>query len=176
MKEQRREDSEMDDFRQIADNYETTVDETMKEVEGAWFRYIQHQVGPVNKRRREALITILRNISKWREMASHSEVVLGSGSMIEHKPLHHLINVIDWSNPTRLDIAILSRELVLLIKRVSDQINSAANESIDQDSEMEEILIAKGFDPNEDDTADNAAIELEITHLENGDNEAEDSV
>ena len=164
MKEPARNNIEMDDFLAITSDYEHRINQTMEEIDGAWVRYTQN-TGQVHKRRREALITILRNISKWREMASYSEVVLGTGSMLQHRPLHLLINAIDRSNPACFDMAVLSQELVNLIKHVSDQINSATNEYIEEDSEMEAILNAKGIYPNEDDTDDIAAINHEIIKL-----------
>ena len=74
-------------------------------------------------------------------MAYNSEVILGSGSTLDHKPLHRLINKVNWPSPDPSDFALVTGELLCLMHRVGRQIEADAKQSA-QDAVMMEQQLA----------------------------------
>ena len=93
----------------------------------AWLKFMEDHRAPIAKRRREVLGVLTDLLPELREMADNSEVVLGSGSPMEHEPLHIIINKVNWPAPRPADFCRVTKELLNLMQRVGRQIQDDAN-------------------------------------------------
>ena len=156
------------DFRRINSDYQERLKSTHEEIGRTWLTFMEQGSDPIASQRRIAMGKIIDLVPVWREMANQSEVVLGSGEMLNHAPLYRLINGVNWPNPDPRSFAVIAGELLSLMSRVSTQIAEDAEKS-SHDAEMmvqelrqHGILLEGEADANQDDpTSDQSTQKME---------------
>ena len=156
------------DFRRINSEYQERLKSTHEEIGRTWLTFMEQGSDPIASRRRIAMGRIIDLVPVWREMANQSEVVLGSGEMLNHAPLYKLINGVNWPNPDPRSFAVIAGELLNLMSRVSTQIAEDADKStLDAEKMVQElqqhgILLDEEADANQDDpTSDHSTQKME---------------
>ena len=159
----------MEDFERISSDYKEKLKTTHEELGRAWMIYMDTHHDSIASRRRKVMGRIIDLIPIWRELADNSEVVLGSGNMIDHSPLYKLINGVHWPDPDPRSFAVLTMELLNLMSRVSQQLDEDAEISVRDANLMIRELQQNGIDMEEPDDNHDESNLLPNNHGDNQD-------
>ena len=130
----------LEDFQAVSGEYKRMMHKTHSDMGQAWLKFMEDHKSPIAKRRREVLGVLTDLLPGWREMADHSEVVLGSGSPIEHEALYSIINKVNWPTPSPSDFCLVTKELLTLMHRVGRQIQEDADHTSEEAEILEQML------------------------------------
>ena len=155
----------MSEFRRISDEYDIRMRETHETLGYAWLVYMEKHREPIAKRRREIMGTMIDLIPRWREMADHASVVLGTGNMLEHQPLHRIINHVNWPDPDPGSFAVITMELTRLMSSVGKQIDNDAKRAAEDAAKMELELIQHGIMEEDRESAEADDVDVTDNHF-----------